>query len=81
METTSKRTASYRSLDEIRDRRIVVVQLLDAARNVDGVFCKRFFRRGRDIELRSDNPSGRNLAVRPEAVRWIGVAVRKICEL
>ena len=69
------------SLDEIRDRRIVVVQLLDAGRNIDGVFCKRFFRHGREIELRSDNPSGRNLAVRPAAIRWIGVAVRKICEL
>ncbi len=69
------------SLDEIGNKRIVVVHLSESSGCSDEVYCKRFFRIGKKIELRSDNPAGRNLTIVPADIRWIGVAVRKLSEL
>ena len=68
------------SVDEIPQHKIVVAKLAVADAE-DQVVCKRFSRSGKTLQLDSDNPAGRSWVVRDRQLVWIGVVVRKICEL
>jgi len=69
------------SPDEIPQNKIVVAKLADGVAGADPVVCKRFARKDGWIMLNSDNPAGRNWKVRDRELVWIGVVVRKTCEL
>jgi len=69
------------SPDEIPQNKIVVAKLADGTDSPEPVVCKRFARKGDGIELTSDNPAGRSWKVTKRDLVWIGVVVRKICEL
>ena len=69
------------SPDDIPQHKIVVAKLADDADAPGPVVCKRFARKDGGIELTSDNPSGRSWSVSERQLIWIGVVVRKICEL
>ena len=69
------------SPEEIPQNKIVVAKLADDVDDSDRVVCKRFSRKDGRIMLTSDNPSGRSWVVRDRQLVWIGVVVRKICEL
>ena len=69
------------SPEEIPQHKIVVAKLAEGAGSSGPVVCKRFARKNGEIELTSDNPSGRSWLVTPRQLVWIGVVVRKICEL
>ena len=69
------------SPEEIPQHKIVVAKLADSVNSPEPVVCKRFARKDGEIVLSSDNPSGRSWTVSPRQLVWIGVVVRKICEL
>lgn len=69
------------SPDDIPQNKIVVAKLADGVEDADPVVCKRFSRRDGWITLASDNPAGRSWKVRKDQLVWIGLVVRKICEL
>ena len=66
---------------EIPQNKIVVAKLADDVENSDPVVCKRFSRKDGWITLSSDNPAGRSWRLRDGQLVWIGVVVRKTCEL
>ena len=69
------------STEEIPQNKIVVAKLADSVDSPEPVVCKRFNRKNGGIFLTSDNPAGRSWKVSPRQLVWIGVVVRKICEL
>ena len=69
------------SPEDIPQNKIVVAKLADAAAAPGSVVCKRFSRKDGGIMLTSDNPSGCSWSVSARQLVWIGVVVRKICEL
>lgn len=69
------------SPDDIPQHKIVVAKLADGVEDADPVVCKRFSRRDGWITLSSDNPAGRSWKVRKDQLVWIGLVVRKTCEL
>jgi len=69
------------SPEEIPQHKIVVAKLSGDADAAGAVVCKRFSRRGGKFDLTSDNPSGRSWCVTARQLVWIGVVVRKTCEL
>ena len=69
------------SAEDIPQNKIVVAKLADEADSPGPVVCKRFSRKGDGIMLTSDNPAGRSWNVSERQLIWIGVVVRKICEL
>ena len=66
---------------EIPQNKIVVAKLAADADDAGSVVCKRFSRKDGKILLSSDNPAGRSWQVDERRLVWIGVVVRKICEL
>ena len=66
---------------DIPQNKIVVAKLADGADSPETVVCKRFSRKDGEITLASDNPAGRSWRVSERQLVWIGVVVRKICEL
>ena len=66
---------------DIPQNKIVVAKFADGADSPGQVVCKRFSRKGGGITLTSDNPAGRSWRVTERQLIWIGVVVRKICEL
>ena len=69
------------SPEDIPQNKIVVAKLAADVDGSDPVVCKRFARRDGKILLSSDNPAGRSWKVDERQLVWIGVVVRKICEL
>ena len=69
------------SPEDIPENKIVVAKLSADAEVPDTVVCKRFSRRRGEIRLTSDNPAGRSCCVTARQLVWIGVVVRKTCEL
>ena len=69
------------SPEDIPQNKIVVAKLSADAELPDTVVCKRFSRRNGEILLSSDNPAGRSCRVTARQLVWIGVVVRKTCEL
>jgi hypothetical protein len=66
---------------DIPQNKIVVAKLSADAEPPDTVVCKRFTRKHGEILLSSDNPAGRSCRVTARQLVWIGIVVRKTCEL
>lgn len=69
------------SLDLIPHNKIVVAKILIPEYESGLVICKRLSRQDGELCFTSDNPEGKNWVVKAEQLVWIGVVVRKICEL
>ncbi len=69
------------SPEEIPQHKIVVAKLSADADAAGAVVCKRFSRSRGTFRLTSDNPAGRSWSVTARQIAWIGVVVRKTCEL
>ena len=64
-------------INQISDRRVVVVKFADCSKYSDCIVCKRFRRIGDKILLSSDNPAGREFEPELQDIAWIGIVRRK----
>ena len=69
------------SPEDIPQHKIVVAKLSADVDAGGTVVCKRFSRSRGVFKLTSDNPAGRSWSVTARQLVWIGVVVRKTCEL
>ena len=72
-----------RNINDIPNRKIVIVRFKDSGLFPESVVCKRYHRRENpaSILLTSDNPEGKIISCHPDDIAWIGVVVRKISDL